>query len=214
MDWRTSGLAGVWSSTYCGAVIWLSAVLVALVSNLDNLAAGLAFGLRDRRVAATPNAVIAGMTMAGTAAAMTSGEGLSSLMPPSTASAVGASIIIAIGVGSILSSPLLLSGPARVRHLAGDEGDHAVRERVSLREALVLGVALSLNNVASGVGAGVAGVSPLATTLLAGAFSLLCVGGGSRLGWSVGRVFIGEQGPLVAGLLLIGVGAAVLSGAG
>ena len=152
--------------------------------------------------------------MAGTAAAMTSGRALASLMPPSTASGVGASIIIAIGAWSILSSPLLLSGQARLRPAGRGDGLSAARGRLSRREAVVLGIALSLNNVASGVGAGVASVPPLATTLLAGAFSLLCVGGGSRVGWSVSRLFIGEQAPLFAGLVLVGVGAAVLSGAG
>jgi putative Mn2+ efflux pump MntP len=36
-------------------VLWLSAVLIAVVSNLDNLAAGVAFGMRDTRIAAAPN---------------------------------------------------------------------------------------------------------------------------------------------------------------
>jgi putative Mn2+ efflux pump MntP len=85
---------------------------------------------------------------------------------------------------------------------------------VSGREALVLGVGLSLNNVGSGVGAGIAGISPLATTLLAGALSLICVGGGSRVGWPVGRLVVGHHSPLVAGLVLVVVGTATLSGAG
>jgi putative Mn2+ efflux pump MntP len=69
-----------------------------------------------------------------------------------------------------------------------------------------------LNNVASGVGAGLAGISPLATTLLAGAFSLLCVGGGSRLGWAIGRQLFGSRASVVAGLTLAGVGVAALTG--
>jgi hypothetical protein len=47
-------------------VLWFSAVLVAAVSNLDNLAAGFAYGVRDRRIGVVPNAVIAAVTMAGT----------------------------------------------------------------------------------------------------------------------------------------------------
>jgi putative Mn2+ efflux pump MntP len=78
----------------------------------------------------------------------------------------------------------------------------------------VLGVALSLNNVGTGVGAGIAGVPPLATTVLAGAISLLCVGGGCRTGWSTARPVLGRRAPLAAGLVLVGIGAAMLSGAG
>jgi putative Mn2+ efflux pump MntP len=48
-------------------VLWLSAVLIAAVSNLDNLAAGAAFGMRDTRIGAAPNVVIAAVTMVATA---------------------------------------------------------------------------------------------------------------------------------------------------
>jgi putative Mn2+ efflux pump MntP len=85
-------------------VLWLSAVLIAVVSNLDNLAAGVAFGMRDTRIAATPNVVIAAVTMAATAGAMTSGHALSRVLPPELAASLGASIISAIGVRTILAS--------------------------------------------------------------------------------------------------------------
>ena len=76
----------------------------------------------------------------------------------------------------------------------------------------MLGLALSINNLASGAGAGVAGMPPVATTLPAGAVSLLCVGGGSRFGGSVLRAVIGRAAPLIAGLVLLAVGGASLSG--
>ncbi len=52
----------------------------------------------------------------------------------------------------------------------------------------MLGGALAINNIGAGVGAGVAGVSPLATTLLAGWLSLVFVGGGSG---AAGRLVLG-----------------------
>jgi putative Mn2+ efflux pump MntP len=33
----------------------ISVILIAAVSNLDNLAVGVAFGMRDQKIAATPN---------------------------------------------------------------------------------------------------------------------------------------------------------------
>jgi putative Mn2+ efflux pump MntP len=94
--------------------------------------------------------------------------------------------------------------------------DRALRDatrRISYREALVLGVGLSLNNVVSGVGAGVAGIPALATTLLAGAFSLLCVGCGSCAGRVLGRFLPVRRAPLVGGLALLAIGMAMLWGA-
>ena len=77
----------------------------------------------------------------------------------------------------------------------------------------MLGVALSLNNIGSGVGAGIAGVPPVVTTLLAGLFSLLCVGDGSRLGRSLGRLLLPGLTQFVAGAVLVGLGVAMFAGA-
>jgi putative Mn2+ efflux pump MntP len=178
--------------------------------------------MRDTRIAAAPNAVIAAVTMAATAAAMTSGRALSNVLPPSLAATLGASIISAIGVWTILASLHALRSPAssaapgigslqrnRYRPSLGP-GPNQV---ISLREAFVLGVALSINNAAAGVGAGIAGVSPLATTLLAGALSLICVAGGSRVGLSLGRLIGGSRASVISGLILLGLGAMILTGA-
>jgi putative Mn2+ efflux pump MntP len=186
-------------------MLWLSAILVAVVSNLDNLSVGVALGMRARPVALAANAIIAAVTMAATAAAMTSGRAIARLLPSAIASDVGAAIIITLGVLTLVTSRRAPHPPAVA------EGDGRAGT-VSWREALVLGVALSLNNIGSGVGAGIAGVPPLATTLLAGLFSLLSVGGGSRLGWSVGRVLFADRARVVAGALLVGLGAAMLTG--
>jgi putative Mn2+ efflux pump MntP len=79
-------------------------VPIAAVSNVDNLAVGFAFGMRDMRIAMSSNLVIAAVTMAGTAAAMTSGHAISQLMSLSLAAAAGSLIIIAMGVGTVLAS--------------------------------------------------------------------------------------------------------------
>jgi putative Mn2+ efflux pump MntP len=204
-------------------VLWLSAVLIAVVSNLDNLATGVAFGMRDTRIAAAPNVVIAAVTMAATGGAMTSGRALSRVLSPELAASLGASIIGVIGVWTVLAwlhdVRLPVSSPGQGSgHFRGGPSSIASEldreEVISCRKALALGVALALNNAAAGIGAGVAGISPLATTLLAGSLSLICVGGGSRVGLSVGRLVGSSRAPLISGLILLAVGATLLAGSG
>jgi putative sporulation protein YtaF len=204
-------------------MLWLSAALIAVVSNLDNLAAGVALGMRDTRVSAVPNAVIAAVTMAATAVAMTPGRVLSHAIPPSLATAIGASVISGMGAWTVFTSmprermprSRPTSGCGRLQNARSPLGSEFLRsEVISSRDALVLGIALAANNVATGVGAGIAGVPPVTTTLLAGALSLLCVGGGSRVGSSLGRLIGGSAASLMSGLILLGVGAAILAGAG
>ena len=49
-----SSTASLQGLTYGQNVLGLSAVLIAAVSNLDNLAAGVAFRIRDIRIAGAP----------------------------------------------------------------------------------------------------------------------------------------------------------------
>jgi putative Mn2+ efflux pump MntP len=182
-------------------------VLIAAVSNLDNLAAGIALGLRGTRIALAPNLLIAGVTMTGTAAAMTSGHLLARLLPPQAAGSVGAVIIVSIGVGTVLRSRSPVGQPA-----AGIRQPPGVPRMIAWREAVPLAIALSLNNVGTGVGAGIAGIPPLMTTVLAGAFSLLCVGSGAEVGQLA--PLMGRQAGRVAGLALVCLGGAMLAGVG
>lgn len=193
----------------------LAAILIAAISNLDNLGVAVAFGIRGTRIQAIPNLIIAAVTMAGTAGAMLFGRALSKLVALSTATSLGSVIIIGVGAATILASLGALRAPDRSslldRALRGRERDPT--DRISYGRAIVLGLALSLNNTASGIGAGVAGIQPLATTLLAGAFSLLCIGAGSYAGKSLARPLLGSRAPLVSGLALVAIGIAMMSGA-
>jgi putative Mn2+ efflux pump MntP len=202
-------------------MFWLSAALVAVVSNLDNLTVGFGFGVRGRPIARGPNLIIAAVTMAGTAGAMTSGRTFSAAVSLSVASTLGATIIIAIGLWTVVVSLRAVS--CAVQHVPWDRvgGEHELlgcdpggEQGLSFRKAVGLGAALAMNNVGTGLGAGVAGISPLVTTLLAGAVSLVCVGGGSRIGSFLGRLLLGRWAPPFSGLILLGLGTAMLSGAG
>jgi putative Mn2+ efflux pump MntP len=202
-------------------VLWLYAALIALISNLDNLAVGFALGLRAMRITAMPNAVIALITMAGTGGAMFFGQGVATVVPPSLGNALGATILIGIGIWTLATAgrPLELPAVEGIAELVGRgepsggslrSGD-AMRA-MSWRQAVPVGFALAINNVGAGVGAGVAGVPPLVTTLLAGLLSLICVGGGSSVGSTMNALLVGRSASVFSGITLMGVGAAMLAG--
>jgi len=210
-----------WAGAACGELhivaimLWLSAIAIAAVSNLDNLGVGTAFGMRGAGISALANVIIAAVTTAATAIALEFGRALSHLVAPWIGSVFGSAIIIAAGVWTVITSIRTMSRPERSLIAAGAPATTRFsRNSISPREALLLGVALSMNNLGTGIGAGAVGVPGLATTLLAGTFSLLAVGSGSRLGRSVGRPVFGRGAPLIAGLLLLAVGCATLLGAG
>ena len=191
-------------------MFWLSAILVAAASNSDNLAVGVVLGIRDRRVPASSNLIIAGLTTAATFAAMTFGHHVSEVMPRSLGAWAAASIIIGIGVATVVSA--LWAMRASGADIAGPAHLSRGSAVSSYGEAFALGVALSVNNLGLGVAAGVAGASPLLTASLAGAFSLVGIGCGSLAGGAVAKRLPATGAPLIAGLLLVAFGALTLPG--
>jgi len=76
---------------------------------------------------------------------------------------------------------------------------------IDFKEACVLGLALTLNNLAGGLGGGMAGLNPGLTALLALATSLLFFLIGLRIGKAYLSRWIGERSAVIAGLALIAI---------
>lgn len=183
------------------------------MSNLDNLGVGVALGMRGRRIGAIANLIVAGITMAATAAAVTRGHLFANLIPSAVRGWLGPLIVIAIGVataGTRAQTPR----PAECSRATRGAWRHPSRvdHTVSWSEAVAFGVALSVNNLGTGVGAGVSGIPAVAATVSAGLLSLACVGGGSDVGRVLGRLVLGRHAPLIAGMLLLAIGGAMLPG--
>ncbi|MGI9859751.1 sporulation membrane protein YtaF [Moorella naiadis] len=74
------------------------------------------------------------------------------------------------------------------------------------KEAAVLGLALALNNLATGFGAGVSGLNPALTTAMVFLFSLFSCGAGITIGRRYTSRWLGAKTGIAAGLLLILIG--------
>lgn len=77
---------------------------------------------------------------------------------------------------------------------------------IDFREACVLGLALTLNNLAGGLGGGMLGLNPGLTALLALVTSLLFFVTGLKLGQTCLSRWLGESSAAIAGLALIAIG--------
>jgi putative sporulation protein YtaF len=194
---------------------WISIILIAFASNLDNLGIGITFGIRSTTIPNKSNGIIAAITMLGTYISITMGEFVSRYLHESVANIGGAAIIIAIGIwtvaGSLRNKELELTESRTSSNMVDvilnpSTADTDGNKVISLKESLTLGLALALNNMATGFGAGSTGVSPLWTTVMAGLFSLLFIGVGSRVGSVISRTWFGRYSVVIAGILLISIG--------
>ncbi|MFB5082851.1 sporulation membrane protein YtaF [Symbiobacterium thermophilum] len=181
----------------------VSLVLLAAALSLDALMAGLLYGLRGIRVSPGAAAIVSGATALLLGAAMGAGAFLAARLPPAAAQQAGAAILAATGLW--ITAQTLRSHPG-ARRRAGEPTPRRVwrlrlgsvgivveilREpsvadldrsgHINPAEALLLGVALALDSVAAGLGAGMTGFSPLGLPLAAGVTSFGLLSAGSRL---------------------------------
>jgi putative sporulation protein YtaF len=203
---------------------FLSVVLLAISSNLDNLGVGISYGMRKVRIPWQSNLLIAFITSTGTLLSMTFGSLMSYAMDPAVASTVGAFIIMGAGVWVIFldryqgragrerNGPVSIydvpQSIARIFSFLKEplRADLDASGTISLYEGTLLGLALTINNVSSGIGAGMAGVNAVATAVLVLILSLIMLSGGIVLGSSYAARWLGDKAGLVGGLLLIMIG--------
>ncbi|MGE5590567.1 MAG: sporulation membrane protein YtaF [Bacillota bacterium] len=206
--------------------MWLiyGVVLLSLGTNLDNLGVGLAYGAGGIRLPVLSNLVIALIATGVTAAAMVVGQAASHLLAIQAANALGGLLLIAaglwIGAKSLVGTTKPVGHqPVEIGHfripLLGvavrilrepSQADQNRSGLIDLAEAIPLGQALAANNVAGGLGGGLTGFPPLATSVAVGLGSFLTLWGGRHIGRRTARPGLGTRAALLAAVLLILVG--------
>jgi putative sporulation protein YtaF len=197
-------------------VRWIAILGIALANNLDNLGVGIAFGVARIRLGPLINLWIALLTFVMTGVAVLFGNHLGSLLALPLAHALSAAILCGMGIWMLLATPRP-DGPERppedagrvsLRQILSDptRADQNRSRDIDAREATLLAVAVSLNNLGGGVGAGLAHLSALWTALSSAMVSFLVVWLGAWAGGRLGGARLGKQAQTIAGSLLVLVG--------
>lgn len=199
---------------------WWFALALALSSNADNIAVGVAYGISGVRVPFVSNLAIAALTAAGTLAAAGVGLPLAAVMPPAAAGRTSGLLLTAIGGWSLLRRerpprrhaappPAGNGGPLEtVSMILRDplQADRDASRHIDLREVFALSAALAVNNFANGFAGGIAGIDPWLLTALVAAASVGTLG----FGLAAGKLFragrLGTHAGRVSGILLVCLG--------
>ncbi len=205
---------------------------LAVSSNLDTLGAGLAYGTRKFRLPFSSNLVCAAIPSAGTYVMMVLGSVIRSEIHIRLANVIGAIIILTAGVALVLrnlkkssktgraSSVTPLKRPAsrstwgllpflkELERILDDPFGvvYHYSRGIDTREALVLALALTLNNLSCGLAAGLMGLNALLMVGASFLLSLVLFPAGIALGLRVFARWFGEKGDLAAGVILILLG--------
>jgi putative Mn2+ efflux pump MntP len=181
---------------------WITIILLGIAANLDNLVVSLAYSVKQTKIPFVSNLTIAGVSMTVTYVSVIAGNRIIEYISPDTASLIGSLLLCAIGLWTIIPHHPDGDAPEKNPALIDRNGDKIV----SFREALMLGVILSANCLATGIGIGANGISALGAVLSIGFFSLVTIGASNHCGKLLSRTPIGKYPSTIAGGLLIFIG--------
>lgn len=204
-------------------------LLMAVSSNLDNLGVGVSYGTRKIHLSLSTNFIVAIITSIGTFVSIAFGEYISSFLSLEIANTIGSLIIVAAGVWviwlgrqdaseelemgkelsqtqtgyiSLVNQPNQLTGIIKNPSRA----DIDKSGNISNYEATTLGVALTMNNLSAGIGGGLAGMNPIATTALVFVLSIATLWFGFFCGNQYTSRWLDDKAGIVSGMLLVIIG--------
>jgi putative sporulation protein YtaF len=188
---------------------------IALANNLDNLGVRVAYSIQGIRMSNVVNLWISVITFIISYFSAYSGKILRGFLSAQLCSVVTMIILSAIGVGMILMPWI-----KRTCNIKSDQGqksfcrivmklenaDRDDSKHIDFKEATVLGIALSLNNLGGGISAGMIGLDSFWVALFSAALSYLALWAGNNLADFFIRWNLANKATIVAGIMLIAIG--------
>ncbi|MGZ4135906.1 MAG: sporulation membrane protein YtaF [Tumebacillaceae bacterium] len=214
-------------------MVWVTVLTLALSSSIDNFGVGISYGIRGIRLSFLSNFIISVIAFVFSEVGIVSGQYLSHVLPGMLSNLIGALFLIVIGLRIVL-----LTIPKKKKKAPPEEAPEALTvvtassdknanykdylsqpEQADLDhsgdigffEAIVLGIAVSINSLTNGIGAGLIGLSPFAISLSAAIFSFLalwwgCLVGKKVAGIRIGSWTLGQFSTVLSGVILLLVG--------
>ncbi len=201
-------------------VYFLSIFILCLAPNLDNMVIGLAYGARKINVPFKSNFAIALFSGIATLLSSLLGSALANYIPSYTGNIIGGSIVGTMGLYTIISHLIKNKKDTGNKHQNGNQyivelravmDDPGIADKdysgdISLKESILLGIALAVNCLGTGFGAGMTGVNIAVLTTAVIVFSLTTISLGAVIGRRWAAKFLGDQATILSGLLLLAVG--------
>lgn len=201
----------------------ISPLVLGLVANIDNFGVGVSYGVQKIRIPFLSNFLIGLVSGIITFVSVLTGHLLCQYI--AVANALGALMIIVVGawVGLHKSTsdndlpaavPVMKTYSVAVRPLScivqitknPSLADLDANGFISTKEALALGFTLAFNCIATGVGAGLTGLSPLPLGISVFFFSIVSISSGYWTGWKTASNRLERWSQVFAGVLLILIG--------
>ena len=188
----------------------IASTILSLSTNIDNFTIGFAYSLKRLHITFPANLVIAILSGISTYTSMSVGDWIHKFLAPDVSHNLGSMVLIIIGIFTIVEIiknkwRAENSSELQMNSVAQNLINHPGRV-MNYQEALLIGLALTITNLATGIGAGIAELNLWLTSSLSFGSSLLTIAGGWWLGKVFTRSFSGHKLEIIAGFLLIVLG--------
>ncbi len=204
----------------------VSIFLLALSSNLDNVGVGTSYGARRISIPFNSNLLIAFVTTTGTFLSMAVGSQIAGFINPNIANTLGALMIGGTGVWVLIREITRhdVGQANEVQHLQTRFSEQSLPGKIltildhpfladadfsghiDMKEGFFLALALTLNNLSNGIGAGLLGLDVALMIALTGILSVLTIWFGIEFGHYSGVHWFGKFAGHISALILIALG--------
>ncbi|UOF92468.1 sporulation membrane protein YtaF [Fodinisporobacter ferrooxydans] len=210
---------------------WLTILGLALSSSIDNFGVGISYGVSKIRIGFLPNMIISVIAFLFSVIGILFGKYVAKMIPGMFSNIVAAVFLFIVSVRIIM---ITLSAKKRdsavpkqprkkksklsfasdyLKEPEKADFDHS--GEISIMESIVLGVAVSMNALTNGLGAGMLGLPPLAISIVSAIFSFLAIWWGVAAGNKVaniriGSLNIGQFSTAISGIILFITGIHIL----
>ncbi|GKX67056.1 sporulation membrane protein YtaF [Inconstantimicrobium mannanitabidum] len=195
---------------------YLYTFLIALVNNLDNIGVRIAYSIRGIRIPFLKNLWISFITFVISGGAAYFGELTTVYLNKTVSSIISMVLLCSIGLWIILEPYVKKKKDIKNNEqvdfsLKGvlDNPENADRDKssdIDLKEATVLGIALSVNNIGGGVSAGMIGLSWYFVGIFSAVISFIALWLGNYLTVFLKKWDLDKKASFVAGAVLIILG--------
>ena len=190
--------------------------LIALTNNFDNIGARIAYSIRGIKISTLINLWISVITFVISFSAAFSGKMISGTLGKQFSSIIAMVILASIGSWMILGQYLKSRRSEKLLRLNAksipsillkpENADLDNSKHIDFKEATLLGIALSLNNIGGGLSAGMLGLDSFLVGFLSAVLSFVALWAGNYVSVFFIRLNIADKATIAAGIILIAIG--------
>ena len=193
----------------------LATILFVLSASFDVFVVAMSYGFKNIKIKPFINFVISFISSLGTFISMEIGLALTNIIPLSVVNILGSIIMLLLGLYCLLdyrkvlkkstnhkdrnlnpSSPIVILEKPEI-------ADTNKSGTIEFKESILLSIALALNNVGLGIGASIAGLHIILTTIVTLSITIILIPLGFLCSKKLLNTWIGKSGSLISGILLI-----------